>query len=80
MPWPDFSVNRECRDFNTLVKWQHEHAVDDEKFDKMPVPKNAFVWPAPWKKKDSELGQKLDQDYLKGGLPEPHDHGHVKSE
>ncbi|OAA36116.1 hypothetical protein BBO_08288 [Beauveria brongniartii RCEF 3172] len=76
VPWPDFSVNRQCRDFDTLVKWQQEHAVDADKFDKMPVPENAFKWPAPWKKQDFELGEKLGQQDSDLGLPESHSHGH----
>lgn len=66
-PWPDFSVNRKCRDFNTLVDWQLENAVDADKFDAMPVPKDAFVWQAPWKKQDYELGIKLGEQHMQGG-------------
>jgi hypothetical protein len=74
IPWPDFSVNRKCRDFQALVDWQRSNAVDPEKFDKMPVPKNAFVWPAPWKKQESELGEKLGQHHQQEGLVDSHTH------
>lgn len=76
VPWPDFSVNRKCRDFNALVDWQRENAVDADKFDAMPVPTNAFVWPAPWKKQDYELGIKLGDHHLQEGeeLGDPHMH------
>ncbi|KAL4918795.1 hypothetical protein BDW62DRAFT_217421 [Aspergillus aurantiobrunneus] len=67
-PWPDFSVNRKCRDFNALVDWQRDNAVDIEKFDQMPLPKDAFVWPSPWKKQDSELGVQLGQHHLQEGV------------
>ncbi|KAJ5928241.1 hypothetical protein N7466_007197 [Penicillium verhagenii] len=75
-PWPDFSVNRKCRDFNALVDWQHNNAVDADKFDAMPVPKNAFLWPAPWKKQDYELGVKLGDHHRQEGeeLGDPHAH------
>ncbi|KAJ5266887.1 hypothetical protein N7478_009695 [Penicillium angulare] len=81
-PWPDFSVNRKCRNFNALKDWQHENAVDPEKFDAMPVPSDAYVWPAPWKKQDYELGIKLGQHHfqeghqLQGGevMGDPHAH------
>jgi hypothetical protein len=75
-PWPDFSVNRKCRDFDALVDWQHNNAVDADKFDAMSAPKNAFVWPAPWKKQDYELGIKLGDHHLQEGeaLSDPHEH------
>ncbi|KAE8354940.1 hypothetical protein BDV28DRAFT_146644 [Aspergillus coremiiformis] len=75
-PWPDFSVNRQCRDFNTLVKWQHENAVDDDKFDNMPIPEDGFKWPPPWKQAESELGVKLGQHHQQEGIPKPHEHHH----
>jgi hypothetical protein len=75
-PWSDFSVNHQCRDFETLVKWQMENAVDRKKFDRMPVPKDAYKWPAPWEHPDSELGHKLGQHHQQEGLPKPGDHDH----
>ncbi|KAL2012222.1 hypothetical protein VTN00DRAFT_4940 [Thermoascus crustaceus] len=27
-PWPDFSVNRKCVDFDALVRWRDEHALN----------------------------------------------------
>ncbi|KAE8378028.1 hypothetical protein BDV26DRAFT_292630 [Aspergillus bertholletiae] len=42
-PWPDFSVNRKCRDFLALVNWQHENAADPDRFDRMPIPEDAFI-------------------------------------
>lgn len=81
-PWPDFSVNRKCRNFQTLLDWQHDNAVDVEKFDNMPLPKDAFVWPSPWKKQDSELGVMLGQHHLQEGngeLREGSIHTHFKN-
>ncbi|KAJ6018703.1 hypothetical protein N7522_000770 [Penicillium canescens] len=78
-PWPDFSVNRKCRDFNALVDWQHNNAVDADKFDAVSAPKDAFVWPAPWKKQDYELGTKLGEHHMQEGevLSDPHkNHDH----
>ncbi|KAL4926979.1 oxidase ustYa family protein [Aspergillus undulatus] len=66
-PWPDFSVKRKCRDFGTLVNWQRENAVDPEMFGNMTRPTDAFVWPAPWKG-DTELGIKLGEHQLQGGI------------
>ncbi|KAF3384622.1 hypothetical protein F1880_002188 [Penicillium rolfsii] len=82
-PWPDFSVNRKCRDFNALRDWQRENAVDADKFDAMPVPADAFVWPAPWKKQDYELGIKLGEHHVKEGegLGDSHiHHSHLPEE
>ncbi|KAL4783505.1 hypothetical protein BJX76DRAFT_357889 [Aspergillus varians] len=72
-PWPDFSVNRKCRDFQALVDWQRDNAVDYDKFDKMPLPKDAFVWPSPWKTQDSELGVTLGH-HLQEGVNDTHSH------
>ncbi|KNG80950.1 hypothetical protein ANOM_011107 [Aspergillus nomiae NRRL 13137] len=74
-PWPDFSVNRKCRDFQALVNWQRENAVDPDKFDRMPIPRDAFIWPAPWKHRDSELGHRLGQHHQQEGkgLPKSHE-------
>jgi hypothetical protein len=47
-PWPDFSVWHQCRDIDTLVRWQRENAVDPVKFDRMPVPEGAYRLRAPW--------------------------------
>ncbi|KAL4807362.1 hypothetical protein BDV18DRAFT_151968 [Aspergillus unguis] len=66
-PWPDFSVNRKCGDFDALKQWQKDHAVDPEKWDAMPHPKAAYVWPAPWKKQDTELGTVLGTHHLQEG-------------
>ncbi|KAL4962565.1 oxidase ustYa family protein [Aspergillus stella-maris] len=66
-PWPDFSINRKCGDWEALVQWQRDHAVDVEMFEKMPLPKDAFVWPAPWKNQDFELGVELGRHYLQEG-------------
>ncbi|KAL4789742.1 hypothetical protein BDV19DRAFT_394783 [Aspergillus venezuelensis] len=64
-PWPDFSVNRQCRDFSTIVDWQRGNAVDSEKFGKMTRLEGAFVWPSPWKGM-SELGVRLGEKQLHG--------------
>ena len=29
-PFPDFSINRKCTDFDALVRWRDEHALDVE--------------------------------------------------
>ncbi len=58
------------------MKWQKEHAVDPKKFDGMPIPKDAYKWPAPKVHPDSELGHKLGQHHQQEGLPKPGDHDH----
>ena len=30
-PWPDFSINRKCKDFSQVVKWRDENAQDIER-------------------------------------------------
>jgi hypothetical protein len=30
-PWPDFSVNKKCIDFDALVRWRDENALDIQK-------------------------------------------------
>jgi len=59
IPWVDFSINKQCRDFDTILQYNIEHAVDKDKFDAMPKPENAYIWPGPWIKHESELGVKL---------------------
>ncbi|KAH7411456.1 hypothetical protein BKA64DRAFT_618436 [Cadophora sp. MPI-SDFR-AT-0126] len=34
-PFPDFSINHQCRDFNALADWRDKNAVDMKKWDKM---------------------------------------------
>jgi hypothetical protein len=81
-PWPDFSINRQCGDFDLLLKWQEEHAIDYQKFDEMPVPEGAYLFPAPWKqeKPEVELDHPLGEHQLGGEgdvLGDPHaGHGH----
>ncbi|MCJ1312252.1 hypothetical protein MMC25_005926 [Agyrium rufum] len=38
-PFPDFSVNRKCRDFEQLRVYRDMHTVDMEKYKSMPKPK-----------------------------------------
>ncbi|KAL4904340.1 hypothetical protein BDW74DRAFT_185646 [Aspergillus multicolor] len=66
-PWPDFSINRKCRDFGAIVKYIAENAVEREKFDKMERPEGAFVYPAPWETQESELGVKLGKHHMQEG-------------
>ena len=34
-PFPDFNVNRQCRDFEALMQWQEARAVDTKKILEM---------------------------------------------
>jgi hypothetical protein len=42
-PYPDFAVNRQCRDFEALVQWREEHMIPNiqEKGKDYTVPPNA---------------------------------------
>ncbi|KAJ1716087.1 hypothetical protein NYO67_1845 [Aspergillus flavus] len=77
-PWPDFSVNRKCRDFEAIYKWQLENSVDAGKFDRMPIPHDAYVWPAPWENRESELGEKLGKHQKQEGVLGQAGHQHTK--
>ncbi|KAH8602871.1 hypothetical protein B0O99DRAFT_560560, partial [Bisporella sp. PMI_857] len=37
-PFPDFSINHQCRDFGALVAWRKENSVDMEKWHAMQKP------------------------------------------
>lgn len=39
-PFPDFSINRKCRDFNAILKWQDENVVETEAFMKLRRPED----------------------------------------
>ena len=45
-PFPDFSVNRQCRDFDALMRWRDEHAVDMDKYALMKKPEGVKQYPA----------------------------------
>ncbi|OAT10641.1 hypothetical protein, variant 2 [Blastomyces gilchristii SLH14081] len=65
--WPDFSINHKCRDFDAIMKWNLEHAVDVGKFSRMPLPKDAYLWPKPWADPEAELGHPLGKNEWKEG-------------
>ncbi|KAH7355385.1 hypothetical protein BKA65DRAFT_582307 [Rhexocercosporidium sp. MPI-PUGE-AT-0058] len=46
-PFPDFSINHRCRDFNALVDWREKNAVDMEKWDEMTKPVGVKEVPLP---------------------------------
>lgn len=47
LPFPDFSINHQCRDFDTLLQWRRENSVDMEKLNGMVKPLGAKEIPAP---------------------------------
>ena len=69
IPWIDFNVNHQCRDWDALLQWSYDAAVDQDKFDNMPKPKDAYLWPAPWVRYESELGRKLHSGVKEGLHP-----------
>jgi hypothetical protein len=69
IPWVDFSINKQCRDFDKLLQFNQDHAVDKAKFDAMPKPDDAYIYPGPWIKHQEELGVKLAPKVQKGVQP-----------
>lgn len=60
-PWPDFDVNHKCRSLDAILGWAKDNAVDWGKYEQMPRPKDAHVWPVSWEA-HSELGRPLAQN------------------
>lgn len=48
-PFPDFSVNHQCRDFDTLVQYRNQKSVDWDKWLAMEKPPGVREIPAPAK-------------------------------
>ncbi|KAF3318433.1 hypothetical protein TWF173_007841 [Orbilia oligospora] len=46
-PFPDFNVNKKCRDFGVIKKWQDEHMLGEELLKKIVRPKTYVELPAP---------------------------------
>ncbi|KAI1277741.1 hypothetical protein F5Y07DRAFT_398294 [Xylaria sp. FL0933] len=44
-PFPDFSINKQCRDFETLLDWQAERAVDMDQWMNMTKPRDVTIIP-----------------------------------
>ncbi|GAW20493.1 hypothetical protein ANO14919_099990 [Xylariales sp. No.14919] len=44
-PFPDFSINKQCRDFETLLDWQAERAVDMDQWMNMTKPSGVTIIP-----------------------------------
>ena len=47
LPYPDFNINRQCKDMNPLINWRNERMVDLKKFGAMKRPAGAHVLPLP---------------------------------
>lgn len=60
-PFPDFNVNKRCRDYNAFVDWHHENQIEDmEKYSQMRIPEGEEPW------KMSEEFHQLFQTGLRG--------------
>lgn len=60
-PFPDFSINRKCRDFRTLFEFVDERSVDSDKYERlMKKPKDAQQIP-------NEPGYYAKVSQLRGG-------------
>ncbi|KAK6361489.1 hypothetical protein TWF730_005213 [Orbilia blumenaviensis] len=46
-PFPDFNVNKKCRDFGTVKQWQEEHRISEDLLKKIRRPGNYVETPAP---------------------------------
>ncbi|KAK6536672.1 hypothetical protein TWF281_000893 [Arthrobotrys megalospora] len=46
-PFPDFSVNKKCRDFGVIKQWQEEHKLSEELLKKIERPEKYVEIPAP---------------------------------
>ncbi|MCJ1434202.1 hypothetical protein MMC27_003569 [Xylographa pallens] len=44
-PFPDFSLNRKCRDVDQVLRWRDEHHVDIDKYHAWPKPEGARTLP-----------------------------------
>lgn len=42
-PFPDFSINRQCRDISDALDYRDEHKVDVEKYNAMTKPKSGIT-------------------------------------
>ena len=67
-PFPDFSVNKQCRNFEALMDWQQERAVDTTLLANATKPKAGVVpgekeW---WSLFDAEGMAKFKQHHLQG--------------
>ncbi|KAK2747201.1 hypothetical protein FQN55_005196 [Onygenales sp. PD_40] len=65
--WPNFNVRHKCRDFEAISKWNQDNAVSLDKFRHMPLPKDAYIWPEPWKASGFELDKPLGNHTWKDG-------------
>ena len=46
-PFPDFNIKHQCRDFETVRRWQENNAIEMEKWIAMKKPEDAISIPAP---------------------------------
>jgi Mycotoxin biosynthesis protein UstYa len=44
-PYPDFSINRKCRNFNDVLAYRDAHRVSMSKYEAMEKPKDATTIP-----------------------------------
>ncbi|KAF2170713.1 hypothetical protein M409DRAFT_19527 [Zasmidium cellare ATCC 36951] len=70
IPYPDFGVNRQCRDWRQLVAWRDEHAVDLDKY--MVYKKPGWVKNVPWSSEEEteflrELDRIIEEERRKSG-------------
>lgn len=62
-PFPDFSLNHQCRDYEKVREWRDESAVDWDMWVDMVKPKGVKQVPAP------------DEYYELWGTPKPGEEG-----
>lgn len=75
-PFPDFSINRKCRNFHDLLRWRDEHAVSREKYEGMRKPDGVKQVPA--EREYYEMFGFDDSDLFPGGVGYPSTSRHLK--
>jgi hypothetical protein len=46
-PFPDFTINHQCRDFDTLLQWRKDNSLDMDMWYNMTKPESVKEVPAP---------------------------------
>lgn len=67
-PFPDFSINRKCMNFEAVLEWQHENKVDREKFNAIQKPDG---------QREARMSDEFKRMFgVEGWEEHDHDHSH----
>jgi hypothetical protein len=80
-PFPDFSINKKCKDHSKLLEWQNREKLSTEMWVEMleigPSQKTGeTVIPLPPKFKAWSEESEVDGSVIGEGAPADHSHGH----